>query len=140
LAAMCGSFHPGTAVDRGVVHIIASAHARFSGVQPHSHPQRGTRRPSLTPEPTLASTSRLDRRNSARKDSEETVALPARDHHNPAMTLDHVGDKAIVLPESYLHRVRHGFSHARRSLNVGQQERDRPGRKTPLARTHNHKS
>jgi len=56
------------------------------------------------------------------------------------MLLDHVRDEAVVLAEGYFHRVRHGFPQACRSLDIGQQERDRPGRKAPLARPHDHRS
>ena len=61
LPAVRGGFHPGTAVDRRVVDIVALLHMRLAGVQPHPHPQRGTRRPRLRLQPKLAGAGRLDR-------------------------------------------------------------------------------
>ena len=128
LPAVRGGFHPGAPVDRRVVDIVAFVHMRFPRVQPHPHPQRGTRLPRLRLQPKLASAGRLDRRNRAGKDGEETVTLPTRGDHHPAVLLDHAGDKTVVLLESYLHRVRDRLPQPRGALDVGQQERDRPGR------------
>jgi hypothetical protein len=89
--------------------MIASAHPRFPGVQPHPHPRHTTGRPHLTPEPKLANASRLDRGNSAREDSNETVTLPAGCNHQPAMLLDHLGHKPTMPPQRLLHRVRLGL-------------------------------
>ena len=101
---------------------------RLPGVQPHPHPRHGTLRPRLALQPELARAGRLDRRNRAGKDSEETVTLPPRGHHHPAVPPDHLGQKTIMPPQSFFHRAWYGFPQPRRPLDIGQQERDRPGR------------
>jgi hypothetical protein len=97
LPAMRGRLHPGAAVDRCVVDVIASAYPHLPGVQPHPHPQRDPRGPCLTTQLKLASASRLDRGNRAGKDGEEAIPLPTGDNHHPTMAFDDFGQKAIML-------------------------------------------
>src|ERR1700729_3016068 len=84
-------------------------------------------------EPELAGAGRLDRGDCAMKHREETVTLPAGADPPSALPLDDLGEKTIVPLQSLHHCVRHGFPQSRRSLDVGQQERDCPGRQLDRA-------
>src|SRR5215218_4480849 len=128
LPAVAGGPHPGTTVDRRVVDMITAAHPRFPGVQPHPYPQPGTRGPYLTTEPKLTHPGRLNRRNRARKDGKETVTLPAGGDHRPAMPLDHRCKEAIMPLQRHLHRLRLNLPPPGGTLDVSQQESNRPGR------------
>ena len=125
---MAGGPHPGTTVDRCVIDMIPAAHPHLPGMQPHPHPQSTTGRPHLTFQPKLTHPGRLHRRHRAVKDSKETVTLPTRGDHRPAMPLDHLSQQPIMPLQRHLHRLRLGLPQPGGTLNVGQQECQCPRR------------
>src|SRR5215213_5144484 len=69
-----------------------------------------------------------DSGNRAGKDREETVTLPAGGDHRPTMPLDHRCKEAIMPLQRHLHRLRLNLPPPGGTLDVSQQEGNRPGR------------
>jgi hypothetical protein len=66
------------------------------------------------------------------KTAKKTVTLPSGGDHHPATIFDYRGQKTIVPLKRHLHRLRDCLPQPRGTLDIGQQQRDRPGKQVCL--------
>ena len=129
LAAMSGRGH-----TRGVVDVEADvlvAHERrLARVQAHAHTKRHALRPLMLRKPGLRGGGRAARVDSALEDAEERVALGAK--LPPAAPGESRTQDLVVRRLRLDVAVADLLHEARRALDVGEEERDRPGRERQL--------
>ena len=122
LAAVREVAQPGGAVDRraDVVAFVAQVHV--AGVHADAQLDRRQRR-------TLQLQRAGHRVGGAGERDDEAVALTLLDGPHTVVGGDRVGQCLIEARDGGLHRLGLGFPQARRTLDVGQQQRDRSSRK-----------
>jgi hypothetical protein len=111
------------AVDHRPV-VGAVAQIGLAGVQRHPHGNRPRYRPRLGAQRELSVQRCTDGRCGAVEDTEGGVALTARLHDHAAVPRHRLGQERVVASDGARHRLPIALPQARRSLDVGQQERD----------------
>ena len=125
LAAVADRHQAGRPIQRRAV-IVAVAQLGHPGVHGHANPERAGLRPRLTGQRELRVDRGVDPVGRGREHGEEAVTGGL--DHVPAVTLDGLDHQLVVSRQRRGHRVRMLFPQARRTLQIGEQERDRPRR------------
>ena len=125
LTAMPDAHQPRRTIHRGAV-VVTVAQFRRAGVDTDPHSQRLRQRPLLRSQRHLRGDGSVDRVVARRERSVETVTR--RLHHVPATRLDRVTNDLVMARQRRLHRLRMLLPQTRRTLEISEQEGDRPRR------------
>ena len=125
LPAVCRGHESCCPVQAGA-EVVTVTDLGLARVQAHAHSQRPGRRPCFGTERALRFDCCGDR---GRRGTERRMAAVSRRlDHRTALRRDRVSEDLVVARQRALHRLRVVFPESRRSLQVREQERDRPRR------------
>ena len=116
---------PRSTIHRRAV-IVAITQLRFTRMQAHPHPQRTRDLPHLGTQRELRHHRSIDPITSSRERGMDAVTR--RLHDMPAMRGDRLAQNRIMTRQRGSHRVRVLLPQTRRTTQVREQKRDRPGR------------
>ena len=134
LSAMGGVPEPRTADDRGALVVARIAKIDLTRVERHPDPHLRRLGPGLLAERPLHIQSRRERFGRLRERGDDTVALALLDRPNATVKLDRRIEQGMVASDRRGGDLFARLPDAGRSLDVGQQQRDRPGRESTSGR------
>ena len=125
LTTVADRHQPGRPIQLGAV-IVAITHTRFAGMHTHPHLHHHALHRRLPRQHLLRRQRRLQRVTSSTERGVEPVTRGL--HHIPGVRLDRPAHDLVVSSQHVVHHLGMVQPQTRRTLHIGEQERDRPRR------------